>query len=167
MTHRFETNVVAAMTLLILATRSSPTRAEPPQGPVASFPPPYVLPPTLPYQPGAPIPPRYRLEEHENRPLAVTGASILGSGYFLSVVNAIAVDNIDAPNALLIPLVGPFVSAAQAKRDQHAVFPYVFLGGLQAAGVSLMVMSELFPTRRLVVVPTVGEGRGLQIAGSF
>jgi hypothetical protein len=113
-----------------------------------------ILPNQLPYRRDQPVPDGYRLELHENRALAIGGASVFGLTYLIALALAVGDEGVGAPDALLIPVAGPFVAATQVQHEENpagARGGYIALGALEAVGVSLMILSELFPIRRFVL----------------
>lgn len=138
-----------------------------------------LMPMEVPYRRGQLTPAGYRLDSHEDRTLAITGAVVFALWYFVALASALG-DSGDqrANDALLVPVVGPFVAAELVQHEDAGHVAYLVYGAMQTAGVGLMVLSELFPTERFVLihgqssslhwnVGRIGSGQGVKIGGSF
>lgn len=112
-------------------------------------------PETLPYQEGRPIPPGYHVDTGWNKGLAVTGASLFGTAYLISLVaSMIAMGDGGRDSSefapLLIPVIGPFITAGTAKDasfgddDSRVVGTIMLLDGItQTAGAIMFVAGVL------------------------
>ncbi|UQA63408.1 hypothetical protein [Polyangium aurulentum] len=100
------------------------------------------LPDEMPYEAGMQIPPGYRRTKKANRPLVIAGTVVLATGYGLSLPVGITGVIFDSEELgwLLMPVVGPFVSAATlGNRDSLVTALIIFDGITQLGGLSLLI----------------------------
>ncbi len=144
-------------------SRGSAGGGPPPGAPRPPYPyPPYpfayggipLSPPTLPYEEGKPIPPNYKLEEHSNSPLVITGLSLFALAYGISLGVSTVILSVDSRDGgsyapLLIPVVGPFITMA-TDEGSEAMATMTLDGITQTAGI-LCILIGSFATEKLLV----------------
>lgn len=137
-------------------SRASAGGGPPPGAPRPPYPyPPYpfayggipLSPPTLPYKEGQSIPPNYKLEEHSNSPLVITGLSLFALAYGISLGASTIILSVDSRDGesyapLLIPVVGPFITMA-TDEGSEAMATMTLNGITQSAGMLLLVAGIL------------------------
>lgn len=128
--------------------------------------PPYGVPPgppTLPYDASQPVPSGYRVATRTRSGLILAGGITFGASYVLSVFGAISARTSgrkagDHAMALYAPVVGPFIAAANQKRNQDGVVGLMIVDGIaQVGGVGLFVTGLFWRQRLLVREPTVAR----------
>jgi hypothetical protein len=143
----------------------------------------------LPYYEGEPAPQGYRLVERPRKGLVIAGALSLGIPYAISVSVAAGGQYNDTSGWLLIPVIGPWITAAKI-RDDHCDDTTsscgdaqgerglaAFDGLAQAAGAAMLVVGLAVPKRlwvryaatELSILPVrIGrEGYGVVGVGRF
>jgi hypothetical protein len=136
----------------------------------------YTIPHAVPYQ-GGRIPATASLESRPSVPLIATGAGILGAAYLGSLIYGLATCTAQqecrsGSGWLYVPIVGPFVAAAQAPTTGGQALA-LFDGGVQVAGAALIAAGFIFQKKFVVwqtkgadvrVLPTAGpNGGGLSV----
>lgn len=147
------------------APGESAASAAPPAGEARAARPPYpyppypyaypgvpLTPPTLPYREDLPIPPNYRLDERSNKPLIITGLSLFGLAYGISLgVSTIVLSGGGSKNEefapLLIPVVGPFITMGTL---ENASATLALDGVTQSVGM-LSLLIGIFATEKVLV----------------
>ena len=137
----------------------------------------YVVPHSIPYQ-GGRIPATASLESRPSYGLVATGAGILGAAYLGSLIYGLATCTAQqecraGSGWLYVPIVGPFITAAQSPTTGGQALA-LFDGGVQVAGAALIAAGFIFKKQFVVwqgksasvqVVPTAGpNGGGLTVA---
>lgn len=171
-------------TLMLLAfaaatLAAAPARAEGPPGPVDQ---PYAgwlryLPEEIEYDGVSPIPPGYHAEKRVRRGAVATGASLFGSFYALSALAFSVTEGRYGTGALIVPVVGPFITASNVEVNNGFTRATLVVDGLvQTLGVGLFIYGLSSPQHllvrdepaagRLLVAPTLmgGKGFGLGLA---
>lgn len=82
-----------------------------------------LVPPTLPYNESEPIPPGYHLETKKNKALIISGLSLFGLAYAISLGTSLIILSSGSNDAgqfapLLIPVAGPFITMGTVKGGQ-------------------------------------------------
>lgn len=117
------------------------------------------------YDPTAPVPPGYHVEEHRITGLLATGTAIFGATYGVSaLVGLTAVA--EGPEAeglttMVIPIVGPVLSIEPSRADELATGMLVADTIAQAAGATILTIG-LFATKKKLVRDDVVEPSPLQ-----
>ncbi len=137
----------------------------------------YTPPHFVPYAGGA-IPSYANIATKPDMGLAASGIAVLGTSYFVSLVYALStcgaqMDCRSGSGWLYLPVVGPFITAAQAPTTGGAALA-AFDGGVQVLGAALAISSVLAPkkfvmwqdkTSKLSIAPTtVGAGTSAGLA---
>lgn len=112
-----------------------------------------LTPPTLPYHEDRPIPPNYRLDERSNKALIITGFSLFGLAYGISLGVATIVLSGNSNDGeqfapLFIPVVGPFITMATFEDDASATL--TLNGVTQSLGV-ISILIGIFATDKVLV----------------
>ncbi len=131
----------------------------------------YVVPQAVPYQ-GGKIPVGASIESRPNYTLIATGLSIAGAAYAASVITSIAAcppqstcSSTSGAGWLYLPLVGPFITAAQKDASVGGAALAAFDGGVQILGAALAVAGVFAPKKFVIwqdksasikITPTVG-----------
>ena len=110
----------------------------------------YVVPRSVLYQ-GGDIPSNAHIETRPNVAFIVTGVSIFGSAYATSLIYGLSTCGAQSKcrkgsGWLYLPLVGPFVTAAQAPTTGGQALA-AFDGGVQLLGVTLAIVGFAVPRR--------------------
>jgi len=151
-----------------------------------------ALPPgmELPYEPGQPIPPGYRLTKQPRRGLIIAGSLVGGIPWALGLSVASSQNFEDGTGWLVVPVLGPFMMMATGHVDDEDCDDFscennsgeraiLTLDALtQAAGAAMLICGITIPRKRLVrtdvtvsALPTpvrIGrDGYGLGLDGSF
>jgi hypothetical protein len=142
----------AALTTLALV----PATALADENPDSPNPSGYVAPQSVAYE-GGKIPEGSTIEKKPNIVLVATGASIFGAAYAASLITAVAMcppgTDSKSPNCgagwLYLPIVGPFITAAQSSGPGGAGLA-AFNGGVQVLGAAL-ALSGFVAQKRFVV----------------
>lgn len=113
----------------------------------------YVIPHSVAYQ-GGKIPETASLESRPNAALVATGLGILGSAYLGSFIYGLATCTAQAEcragsGWLYVPVIGPFVTAAQAPTTGGAALA-LFDGGVQVLGAVLTVTGLVWQKKFVV-----------------
>lgn len=113
----------------------------------------YVVPHFVPYL-GGRIPDYAHIETKPNLALLGSGSAILGTAYFISMAYALStcgaqMDCRSGSGWLYVPVVGPFVTAAQSQTTGGAALA-AFDGSMQVLGAVLAIASVAAP-RKFVV----------------
>jgi hypothetical protein len=91
------------------------------------YPPPAQTPPeqprTLPYD-GGPVRPGYHVEERARRGLLIAGPIVLGVPYVMGLTIASEYDFKNQSGWLLLPVIGPFLTAATRTREENCYDSY-------------------------------------------
>lgn len=189
------TNTTSALVLAVTLTSFS---AFAQQAPAAEVPPPmvqaqpqaqpqrkpgYQPPATLGYSAphrvryeGGPIPTYAHIETTPRKGLIIGGAAVLGASYLASVFAAMIYcgPGVECQNGgLYIPVIGPFIVAAQAPSSGGATLA-AFDGVLQLSGLGLIIAGFVAPEKfvvwqdsdaqaSLTIVPGGGGGVGLAL----
>ncbi len=151
-----------------------------------------ALPPgmELPYEPGQPIPPGYRLTKQPRRGLIIAGSLVAGIPWALGLSVAASQNMEDGTGWLVVPVLGPFMMMATGHVDdedcddgycdsnggERAILTLDALA--QAAGAAMLICGITIPRKRLVrtdvtvsALPMpvrIGrDGYGLGFDGSF
>ena len=125
---------------------------------------------------GGPIPSYAHFETSPRLGLVISGAAVLGGAYLISVLAAIGYCGPGSScinGALYIPLIGPFIVAAQAPSSGGATLA-IFDGVVQLTGLGLLIAGFAAPEKfvvwqdadahaSLTVVPGGGGGVGLAL----
>ena len=133
----------------------------------------YVVPQSVPYEGGA-IPAFSHIEERPNTTLVRAGFGVLGAAYGVSLIYALStcgaqMDCRAGSAWLYVPVLGPFITAAQAPTTGGAALS-AFDGGVQVLGAVLAVAGVAAPdkfvvwqgrTARLSLAPTSGASQGV------
>ena len=139
----------------------------------------YVKPHSVPYEGGA-IPPNASIEKKPNGTLIATGVGILGAAYMGSLIYGLATCTAQqecrsGSGWLYVPVVGPFVAAAQAPTTGGAALA-LFDGGVQVLGAALIVGGLVFQKRFVVwqskgadlkLTPNGGAGPNGSVSGGL
>lgn len=177
-----------------------PPQYPPPQYPPPQYPPPqypaqssgYQSPYELPYKPGQPIPPGYRLTEEPRYGLALGGWLTLGIPYGIGLIAASAGDFDNESMWLLVPVFGPWMTIRRRDygdcdseagdsenldcvADVFVVMGLIVDGIAQAGGLTMILIGYTAQKQKLVrndvawhVGPrAIGSGYGLAASGSF
>lgn len=120
--------------------------------PLPMLPPYMLIPPTLPYSEDQEIPPGYRLETRTNKPFLITGVSLFGLAYGLSLGASLIILGGGGSRSgeiapLLVPLIGPFIMTGSADEGNTT---FLLDGITQAIGVTLMSIA-IFKKDQLLV----------------
>jgi hypothetical protein len=139
------TSILAAAAALVLVVAPSARADDPPRG--------YVVPHIVPYE-GGEIPPAAHLETAPDMTYVGTGIAIAGAAYGFSLIYALStcgaqMDCRSGSAALYAPVVGPFITAAQAPTTGGAALS-VFDGAVQSVGAALIVAGIIAPKRFVV-----------------
>jgi hypothetical protein len=148
----------APATSRAVAPRPEPSHSAAPRGPAASDATEdttggYVIPHFVPYL-GGHIPESAHIETKPNLGLVGSGAAIGGTAYFISLIYALStcgaqMDCRSGSGWLYLPIVGPFITAAQSGTTGGAALA-AFDGGVQVLGAVLAVAGVVAP-RKFVV----------------
>ena len=167
-----------------------PAPAPYPYPPPAAYPvpyqAPYYYPPPAPryitdWEPGRPIPPGYRQEMRARKGLVIAGSITFGAIYIYTaligeVENNNSISGQDSNGWLWIPVLGPFLEAADTGSDIPA--SVLILDGIgQAGGLAMLIAGLAMPRPILVrndlfsmtpVPMTLGKGAsGFGLVGRF
>ncbi len=132
----------------------------------------YVVPHSVAYQ-GGRIPSTASLESRPNYGLVATGIGVLGAAYLGSLIYGISTCTAQqecraGSGWLYVPIVGPFVTAAQAPTTGGQALA-LFDGGIQVTGAALIAAGLIFQKKFVVwqtksaevqVLPTAGPNGG-------
>jgi hypothetical protein len=191
MTNLTQTLVLAATLTSFTALAQAPagTTLPPPPPPPAQVQPQaqpqpgYHPPATLGYTPprrvryeGGEVPAYAHIETQPRKGLVISGAAVLGAAYLASIFAAIAYCGPGREcinGGLYVPVVGPFIVAAQAPSSGGATLA-AFDGIVQLGGLGLIIAGFAAPERfvvwqdadahaSLTVVPGGGGGVGLAL----
>jgi hypothetical protein len=132
----------------------------PPSAPPYYGPPQYyytpggTLPLILPYEPGQPVPPGYRVKTRASRSLLISGAVTFGVPYVVSALIASTVLSADTASGeplapLFIPFAGPFITIGTTHAGGVASFWLVLDGLAQIGGAALFTGGLLTEDRFL------------------
>jgi len=113
----------------------------------------YVIPHFVPYLGGG-IPQYAHIETKPNLALVGSGTAILGTAYFISLIYALSTcgaqtDCRAGSGWLYLPLVGPFITAAQSLTSGGAALA-AFDGGVQVLGATLAIAGLVAPKKFVV-----------------
>jgi hypothetical protein len=108
---------------------------------------PRAMPEQLPYRDGEQAPPGYHLETGVRKGLVIAGASMFGAGYGISIAVAASTEGDETAMPLYVPVVGPFIVAAQVDYGGQlgglsVMFigvPLVIDGLVQTAGATMLI----------------------------
>jgi hypothetical protein len=123
---------------------------------------------------GGPIPEYAHIETEPRKGLVISGAAVLGASYAITVLVAIGYCGPGSEcvnGALYIPVIGPFIVAAQAPSTGGATLA-AFDGIVQVTGLGLLIAGFVAPEKFVVwqdadahaslsVVPGGGGGVGM------
>lgn len=115
------------------------------------------------YQPGAPVPRGYHVEERHPRWALITGAVMLGSSYLTGLLFAsqnvcndssgvgttTSVSSCHTRWAMVVPVVGPFVDMAQNGRSDRTSTD-ILIGGGELAGAIFLIIGLATTSPRLI-----------------
>jgi hypothetical protein len=204
--------VLALLSVHVLRAHAQTAPPQPPPAPGAyppptQYPPPYPYgypayapPPALPDQPkslpydGGEVRPGYHVEERVRRGPLIAGPIVFGVPYVLGLTIASEYDFRNQSGWLVVPVVGPFITAATRKKDCVSTYEssdtpdgecqeeggmrtVLIMDGLaQATGAILMLWGLTSPVKvqirndvaKVNVAPTkVGTGYGVAAIGTF
>jgi hypothetical protein len=113
----------------------------------------YVVPHSIPYE-GGKIPATATLESRPHMGIVVTGLGILGTAYTGSLIYGLATCTAQSEcragsGWLYVPIVGPFVAAAQAPTTGGAALA-LFDGGVQVLGAALVITGLVWQKKFVV-----------------
>jgi len=113
----------------------------------------YVLPHFVPYL-GGDIPKYAHIETKPNMALIASGTAVLGTAYFVSLIYALStcgaqMDCRAGSGWLYLPVVGPFITAAQSGTPGGSALA-AFDGGVQTLGAALAIAGLVAPKKFVV-----------------